>query len=94
MYFNTITVVAMRPNEIRAEIIRLDLTVKGISRDLNKHRAAVSAVIAGDRPNPVIRAGIAKAIGRPVEEVFDSINYPPSAGPGRPRKTTNQEVTP
>ena len=46
------------------------ITVTSIAETVGAKRSNVSMVISGVRPTPRIRAAIAEAIGRPVDEVF------------------------
>jgi predicted transcriptional regulator len=62
----------MEPNERRAELIRRGIQIKDIASDLGIAAASVSQVIANTKRTYYVRAAIAKAIGKPVEEVFPS----------------------
>ena len=60
----------MKPNEIRAGLIIKGITIASIANKLGIKPTNVSFVIAGTRTTPRIQAAVAKAIGKPVEEVF------------------------
>ncbi len=60
----------MKPNEIRAEFMRLGKPISSIADELNLPRSSISAVISGNRPNPKVRAAIAKAINKSVHEIW------------------------
>lgn len=60
----------MKPNEIRAELMRHNVQQSEIARELGITRPNVSVVVSGKRPNPIIRAAIAKAINKPVSEIW------------------------
>lgn len=46
------------------------ITVTSIAKDKGTKQPNVSAVISGRQKTPRIRAAIAEAIGKPVDEVF------------------------
>ncbi len=60
----------MKPNEIRAELIRRNVRVTDIASSLGLPHPNVCAVIAGKRPTKHIRRAIAKAINKPVREIW------------------------
>ncbi len=60
----------MTPNEIRAEFMRLGKPISSIADELNLPRSSISVVISGKRPNPKVRNAIARAINRPVNEIW------------------------
>lgn len=60
----------MKTNDRRAELIRRGVQVKTIAAELGIKAPSVSQVISGRRRTPRIQQAIAKAIGKPVEEVF------------------------
>lgn len=60
----------MTPNEIRAELIRHGVKVIDIAQQCGIKHPNVSAVIAGQRPTAYIREAIAKAINKPVTEIW------------------------
>lgn len=65
-----VTFVPMKPNEIRAELIRHNVKVTNIAKSLGLKHPNVSRVIAGDRPTKRIRVAIAEAINKPVSEIW------------------------
>lgn len=62
--------VVMKPNERRAELVRRGVKVASIARELGITGPSVSQVINERRSTPRIKEAIAKAIGKPVDEVF------------------------
>lgn len=64
------TTVIMKPNEIMAELVLKNITTTAIGKTLGVHRPHVSAVIHGRSRTPRVRAAIAEALGKPVDEVF------------------------
>lgn len=60
----------MKPNQIRAELLLNDKRITDIARELGLKHPNVSAVIAGKRPTLHIRKAIAKAINKPVDEIW------------------------
>ena len=66
---------AMQPNEIRAELLRRNITVTSIADDLGIAMQSVTQVIVGDnktwgKKTPHIREYIASKIGKEVAEVW------------------------
>lgn len=66
----------MKPNDIRAELVRRNITVASIAEQVCTKRPNVSMVIHGSRLTPRICAAIAAAIGKPLEEVFPNTKPP------------------
>lgn len=62
--------VAMKANEIRAELVLRNIKVGSIADELGIKYPSVSQVISRKKHTPYVREAIAKAIERPVEEVF------------------------
>jgi len=62
--------VVMKANEIRAELIRRDIKVAHIAKDLGIARPSVSQVIHGKTATKRIQEHIAGLIGQPVAAVF------------------------
>ncbi|MFA7346876.1 MAG: helix-turn-helix domain-containing protein [Desulfurivibrionaceae bacterium] len=60
----------MKPHEIRAAMVLAQTKIKDIAEQCGHHPPAVHQVINNERPNPRIRAAIAEAIGKPVEEIW------------------------
>jgi len=60
----------MTPNDRKAELVRRGLTGADIARRLGVSRTLVHDVLHDRRQSAAVRDAIAKAIGRPVEEVF------------------------
>jgi hypothetical protein len=62
----------MTPIEIKVELLRREVTLASIARELNVTDGHVSQVVSGKRRSPVVEAAVAKAIGRPVGDVFSA----------------------
>ena len=60
----------MEPNEIRAHLMLNNVRVSDIARSLSLPHSNVTVVITGKRPNPRVRAAIAKAIKKPESEIW------------------------
>lgn len=60
----------MTTKEIKIAMIIKDVTVASIAKSIGVHRPHVSMVIHGKLRTPRIQAAIAKAIKKPVDEVF------------------------
>jgi lambda repressor-like predicted transcriptional regulator len=60
----------METNEIKAAMILQGVTTKQIAEGLGITAQAIGPVISGRRSNPRIRAAIAEALGRSVEEIW------------------------
>lgn len=60
----------MKQNEIRAELVRRGVKTVDIAAECNVARPSVSHVIAGRRSTLHIRKAIAKAIEKPVSEIW------------------------
>ena len=60
----------MKPNERKAAMMLAGVTGAAIARDLGCRGSHVSMVLNGGRRSARVEGAIAKAIGRPVEEVF------------------------
>lgn len=60
----------MKANEIRAEMLRNNITVTSIARSENVAIPTVSQVISGARKNPRIRIAIASAAKMQVSELW------------------------
>ncbi len=60
----------MKPYEIRAELIRNQVTNTSLAAELGITQSAVSIVISGRGISARIRAAIAAAINRPVSEIW------------------------
>ena len=60
----------MQPNEIRAEMMRKNITVTSIAKKLDVKQPTVSQVIYGVRRTLRIREEIAMGIGKPVSEIW------------------------
>lgn len=66
--------VSMKASDIRAELVRRNITVTSIAKKTGVSTPAVSQVIYSVRGTHRIRQAIAEAIGRPVSEVFPENN--------------------
>lgn len=62
--------IGMKANEIRADLVRNNITVTSIARSLNMAIPTVSQVISGVRSNPRIRQAIATSINKPVSDIW------------------------
>ena len=51
-------------------------TMTSIAEELEVTLPHVSLVVSGERRSPRVEEAVAKAIGRPVEEVFDPVQQP------------------
>lgn len=60
----------MKPNEIKSELVLRKITATDLAKQIGVSRPFVSMTIAGDRKTRRIQEAIAKAIGKPIEEVF------------------------
>jgi lambda repressor-like predicted transcriptional regulator len=60
----------MKANDIRAELVRNNITIKSIAQGLGIAHPGVSQVISGLRKTKRIRQAIADAIGKPVTELW------------------------
>lgn len=64
----------MQPNEIRAELLRRNITVNSIASDLGVAQSSVSQVIHRDKPwgkeTPHIQEYIASKIEKTVSEIW------------------------
>ncbi len=60
----------MTPNEIRGALVEKDIQQSGLARDLGVAKSVVGEVITGKTTSYRVQCHIAKAIGRPVDEVF------------------------
>lgn len=60
----------MKPNEIKAEIMRRGLSLTSIAAEAKCTMPEISMCISGDRIYPRIRRIIASRLGKPVERVF------------------------
>jgi putative transcriptional regulator len=63
---------AMRPPEIKAELVRRERTMSEIARRLEVTPSHVAQVVAGKRRSPTVERAVADAIGKPVSKVFSS----------------------
>jgi predicted transcriptional regulator len=60
----------MKANDIRAELVRRNISMVSVARSIGVSQPAVSQIISGKKTSSRIRQAIAKAIGKPVDEVF------------------------
>ncbi len=60
----------MKPDEIRGALAKRGIQQSGLARDLDVVKSVISQVITGKTVSYRVQCHIAKAIGRPVEEVF------------------------
>jgi transcriptional regulator with XRE-family HTH domain len=61
---------AMTPLERKIELMRREVTMAAIARQLGVSKAHVSQVVAGLRRSPNVERAVAEAIGRPRARVF------------------------
>ena len=71
----------MKPNEIRAEMMRRQISVTSIAKRLGMKQPTISQVIYGVRSTATIRQAIADAIGKEVTEIW------PEKAEGRKKDT-------
>jgi len=60
----------MKPNEIRAALLLLNVRPAEIAKRLKVSRAAVSSVISGNLKSARIQEAIANIIGKKIEEIW------------------------
>ena len=60
----------MQPLEIKIAMLRANVSQKEIAEDLKISQAAVSLTIKGTSKSERIRQRIAKAIGKPITEIW------------------------
>ncbi len=60
----------MKPNEIRAELLKNNIKVIDIAKKCGVKYQNVSGVIAGRRSTSYIREAIAEATSKPVSEIW------------------------
>lgn len=68
--------IGMKGHEITHLLKLAGHKVTQIAKEQNVSQPTVTQVIYGKRPTPRIRAAIAAAIGKPVEEVFPYTKLP------------------
>lgn len=68
--FSKCICIGMKPNEIRAEMVRRKITVVSIAKSLGVKQPTVSQVIYGIRPTRRIRQAIADSICRKIDEIW------------------------
>lgn len=61
----------MNRNSIRADLLKLGITLRDIAHDLDVADSVVSEVASGRRATPYIRRAIAAKLGRTYEDVWD-----------------------
>lgn len=64
----------MTPVEIRIELLRRGISVRGLARQLGVSPQAISAVIHRRLKSRQLREAIAHAIGRTPEELWQEVN--------------------
>jgi Ner family transcriptional regulator len=62
----------MKPVEIKVELLRKGVTLQAIANDLSVSQPHVSQVVWGKRRSVRVEEAVAKAIGKPVEKVFQA----------------------
>jgi len=82
----------MTPNEIRAELIRRNITVTSIAKQLGLKQPNVSAVIRGGRRTPKVRKAIADAIGKSVSEIWPVQESSPNSRNAAGRSSATKEA--
>ena len=76
------------PADIKAELVRLEVSQADIARDCGVHRATVSRVISGDVVSDKVRRQVARAIKRDPALIWPQA-YLRKGGPrtpGRPKR--------
>jgi len=69
----------LTPSDIKIAMLRIGISQSEIAEALNEERASVSGVINGRRTTRSIREAVAKAIGKPIADVFpDEVHRRPS----------------
>jgi lambda repressor-like predicted transcriptional regulator len=69
----------MKPNEIKAELIKFNITGAEIAKKAGCSKQYVSAIIHRSRTNSAIELIIAEAVGKPIDEVFPPTKQEESA---------------
>jgi transcriptional regulator with XRE-family HTH domain len=69
-FLNVKGVITLTPQEIKANLILKGITQASIAKKLGVTESLVSMVIHGKVKNSEVRKAIAKAIGKPVREIF------------------------
>lgn len=75
-----------KPQDIKAELVRRDITQTEIALALGKSRTAVQKVILGELVSDAIRQEIARRLGVSAEEIWPDYYLAPRQRPGRRRK--------
>ncbi len=60
----------LTPLERKIALLRADVSMADVARDLGVTRAHVSLVVAGDRRRQRVEAAVAAALGLAVDDVF------------------------
>lgn len=66
----------MRPLDIKAELVRKDIRITSIARELQYSQGHVSQVMYGLRRDAKTEEAIARKLGLPVDEVFPPLTNP------------------
>ena len=72
----------MTPKQIKQALDSVDISQAGLARDLNVSRSLIYQVIHNNATSHRVRCHIAKAVGRPVGELWEIKENP--TRPGRP----------
>lgn len=70
----------MTPKEIKAALLAADISQAGLARDLGVSRSLIYQVIHNDATSHRVRCHIAKAVGRPVGEIWQIKQHPTRVG--------------
>lgn len=60
----------MKPLDRKVELVRREINLAQIGRQLGVTRHHVAMVVGGRRRSPSVEAAVSEAIGLPMEEVF------------------------
>ncbi len=70
----------MTPAEIIQALDDVEISQAGLARDINVNRTMIHLVIYDKSGSPRVREHIAKAINRPVDEIWAPRQNPPKLG--------------
>lgn len=70
----------MTPEQIKKALEAVEISQAGLARDLNVSRSLINQVINNNAISHRVRCHVAKAIGRPVGEIWHIKNNPHKVG--------------
>jgi len=70
----------MTPKEIKRALFEADISMAGLARDLNVSRSMIAQVVQNTAVSHRVRCHVARAIGRPVDEVWEIKKNPSRTG--------------